>query len=64
MVVSKLVEAINLLVPEHEEIFQNKIMTIRKGLRKNDRELNPKSDQTFGSGVNIVIKRISLQMTH
>jgi hypothetical protein len=39
MVVSKLVEAINLLVPDHEEIFQNKIITVRKELTKNDREV-------------------------
>jgi hypothetical protein len=39
MVVSKLVEAINLLVPDHEEIFQNKIITIRKELTKNNREV-------------------------
>jgi hypothetical protein len=39
MVVSKLVEAINLLVPGHEEIHQNKIITIDKELTKNKREV-------------------------
>jgi hypothetical protein len=39
MVVSKLVEAINLLVPDHKEIFQNKVITISKEYTKNDREV-------------------------
>jgi hypothetical protein len=39
MVVSKLEEAINLLVPKHQEIYQNKIITISKELTKNDREV-------------------------
>jgi hypothetical protein len=64
MVVSKLIEAINLLVPNHEEIFQNKIITIRKELKKMIEKLNPKSDQTSGSGVNIAIPKTRLQMFH
>jgi hypothetical protein len=39
MVVSKLVEALNLLVPNHKEIHQNRIITIEKELTKNNREV-------------------------
>jgi hypothetical protein len=37
MVVNKLEEAINLLVPNHKGIFKNKIITIEKEFTKNDR---------------------------
>jgi hypothetical protein len=37
MEVTKLEEAINLLVSDHQDIFKNKIITILKELTKNER---------------------------
>jgi hypothetical protein len=42
MIVNKLEEAINLLVPNHKGFFKNKIITIEKELTKNDRIVKSK----------------------
>jgi hypothetical protein len=64
MVVNKLEEAINLLVPDHKGIFKNKIIKIEKELTKNDRIVGSQISQTFGSGVNISIQIIRFLIQH
>jgi hypothetical protein len=51
--VNQLEESINLLVPDHKELFKNKIITFNKDFKKMTELLNPKFNPTSGFEVKI-----------
>jgi hypothetical protein len=64
MVVNKLEEAINLLAPDHQEIFKNKIIKIDKEYTKNDREVRSQIRPEHGFGANTLMPKIKYLIPH